>query len=93
MHRRPRFKKRYDKAALAAGVMICRACHKGIHRFYDEMRLAQEFNTLEALVADEALARHFAWVARQRTAGGQANGTDVDIDRDRDTDGKTRSRT
>ena len=68
VHRRPRFRKRYDKAALAAGIMICRACHAGIHRFYDEMKLARELNSLEALMADEALARHFAWVARQRTA-------------------------
>ena len=67
MHRRPRFRKRYDKAALAAGVMICRDCHAGIHRFYDEMKLAQELNTLDALMADAALARHFAWVARQRS--------------------------
>lgn len=66
LHRRPRFKRLYDRETLNAGVHVCRACHRGIHRSYDEMTLGREFNTLERLVGDPVLARHFAWVARQK---------------------------
>jgi len=45
---------------------VCRLCHRGIHREYDEMTLARQFNTLSALKGDETLARHFDWVAKQR---------------------------
>jgi len=65
LHRRNHFKKHYNKAALNQGIMICRACHSGIHRLYDEMTLGKQFNTLEALQHDEALAKHVAWVAKQ----------------------------
>ena len=66
MHRRARFKKRYDKSALQDGINVCRLCHQGIHRQYDEMVLATHYNTAEALLKDGALARHFEWVAKQR---------------------------
>jgi hypothetical protein len=45
---------------------VCRLCHRGIHREYDEMTLARQFNTLSALMACETLSRHFEWVAKQR---------------------------
>ena len=66
LHRRPRFRRRYDREVLNAGIHVCRACHRGIHRRYDEMTLGMQFNTLERLCADPALARHFAWVAKQK---------------------------
>lgn len=66
VHRRPRFARSYSKADLARGIDVCRLCHKAIHRFHDEMTLARELNTLEALRQDEQLARHAAWAARQR---------------------------
>lgn len=66
MHRRPRFRRRYDRETLAAGIDLCRLCHRGLHRLYDEMTLAERLNTLERLEADEAVARHVAWVRRQR---------------------------
>ena len=65
-HRRPRFRKRMNRDTLALGVMICRLCHRGIHRRYDELHLANHLNTVEALASDPDLARHFAWVARQK---------------------------
>ena len=65
VHRRPRFARRYSKAELARGIDVCRLCHRAIHRFHDEMTLAQELDTLEALRADPALARHVRWAARQ----------------------------
>lgn len=66
LHRRKAFRRRFDRDALNRGILVCRACHSAIHRFYDEMTLGKHFATLEALRNDEALARHFAWVARQR---------------------------
>lgn len=48
-------------------ISICRKCHKGIHRIIpDEKELARDFNTKDALLADERIAKHVAWVAKQR---------------------------
>ena len=66
VHRRAHFKKHYTKHVLASGIRICRQCHSGIHKFYDEMHLAKHLNSCELLLRDEALATHFAWVAKQR---------------------------
>lgn len=68
VHRRPRFRKAYSREQLNCGIDICRDCHKGLHRLYDEMTLALELNSLAALRADTAVARHVGWVARQRRA-------------------------
>jgi len=68
VHRRAHFKKNYSKHALQQGIKICRACHSGIHRQYDEMTLAKEFSTKEALENDRALQTHFAWVSKQKVS-------------------------
>jgi len=60
------FKKKYKKSELREGIMICRLCHDGVHDLYDEMQLGKTLNSLEAIQADETLARHFAWVAKQK---------------------------
>ena len=67
LHRRKRFVKRYSRDQLNAGIMLCRRCHSGIHRLYDEMELGSRLNTRSALQADPAIARHVAWVARQKS--------------------------
>lgn len=66
LHRRPRFKRLYTREELNRGIHICRACHRGIHRTYDEMTLGRDFASLEQLLADPVLQRHFSWVARQK---------------------------
>jgi Na+-translocating ferredoxin:NAD+ oxidoreductase RnfC subunit len=66
IHRRKRFQKAHSKEELNQGIHICRPCHCGIHKYYDEMTLATRLNTLEKLLRDENLQRHFRWVARQR---------------------------
>jgi len=66
VHRRTYFKKHYSKEALNVGIAICRQCHSGIHRQYDEMQLAKVLNTADALATDETLRRHFAWVGKQK---------------------------
>jgi Na+-translocating ferredoxin:NAD+ oxidoreductase RnfC subunit len=66
LHRRTRFRKRFDRDTLNRGIFICRRCHSGIHASYDEMTLASYFSTPNALLRDPTLRRHFAWVSRQR---------------------------
>ena len=66
VHRRNRYKKLYSKNDLNRGVYLCRRCHKGIHRTFDELTLAEKFNSLEAILSDERLARHFRWVSKRR---------------------------
>ena len=68
MHRRSFFKKTYKREQLAIGIYICRQCHNGIHLLFDEMTLGKHFNTVEKLLLDEPLQKHFRWVARQRLA-------------------------
>jgi len=50
---------------LATGIDICRLCHNGIHRLYDELTLARQFSTLESLRTDPAIQRHCQWVRKQ----------------------------
>ena len=66
MHRRTFFRKHYSKQELAGGIWICRKCHNGVHRLYDEMTLAKQFHSLELLLADPAVQKHVQWVAKQK---------------------------
>lgn len=66
LHRRTYFRKHFTKDALHRGINICRPCHNGIHRLYDEMQLAKCFSSLQALQDDVAVQRHCGWVARQK---------------------------
>ena len=68
MHRRTFFRKHFTKAQLNAGIYICRQCHSGIHKTYDEMTLAKQFYNQSLLQRDEVLQRHFQWVSKQRVA-------------------------
>ena len=66
VHRRAHFKRHFSKVELQRGIRVCRLCHQGIHREFDEMTLASKLNSLAALLQDPSLARHFDWVAKQR---------------------------
>jgi len=66
LHRRAHFRKHYNKEQLNTGIDICRQCHRGVHKRYDEMTLGKQFSTQELLQADEDLQRHFEWVSKQR---------------------------
>ena len=68
VHRRPRYRRRFSREQLALGIYICRDCHDAIHRTYDELALATRFDSPQSLADDPPLARHFAWLARQRRA-------------------------
>ena len=66
VHRRNFFRKNFSKKELNEGVLICRTCHSGIHRFYDEMHLAQKLDTLEKLQQDDQIQNHARWVSKQK---------------------------
>ncbi len=68
LHRRKHFKKHYSKIVLQQTISICRDCHRGLHRLYDEMQLGKTLNTLDKLLQDQQVKKHVEWVARQRTA-------------------------
>ena len=66
VHRRARYRRRFSREELALGIYLCRDCHDGIHATYSEVELATALSSPEALAGDSVLARHFAWVGRQR---------------------------
>ena len=68
LHGRNRFANTYTRAQLNEGLMLCRKCHKGLHRLYDEMELGSRLSTEQALRNDPKIAKHVRWVAKQRTS-------------------------
>ena len=66
MHRRTYFRKNYNRNELPTGIWICRKCHSGLHRLYDEMTLAKKYCSLALIQADPAMQKHIQWVAKQK---------------------------
>lgn len=66
LHRRSGFRKRYDKETLNRGVFLCRICHRGLHKIYDEMTLAKQFDNIQKLKTDLQVQKHIAWSAKQK---------------------------
>ena len=68
VHRKNRFKDQYSKGEMNnTGLYICDPCHDGIHDLIpDEKELAARYSSKEALLSHEAIARHVAWVAKQK---------------------------
>lgn len=67
-HGRRRFQRRYTKHEMRnRGLYLCSPCHIGIHDLIpDETELGERYNTKELLIAHGGVARHVAWVARQK---------------------------
>ncbi len=66
LHKRNRYAKRYDKTQLNETIDLCQLCHRGLHRLYDEVTLAEQFSSLYALALDPAIAKHVDWVRKQK---------------------------
>lgn len=67
VHSKKRYQKRHTKDELRSlGIHVCRLCHSGIHDLITERELADSFTTREALLEHEGLARHIAWVKKQK---------------------------
>jgi hypothetical protein len=73
VHRRQFFKNRYNKEQLSEGIWVCRQCHNGIHKQYDEMTLAKKLNTLKLLREQPELEKHFSWVSKQKIQPSEQN--------------------
>lgn len=58
-------KSRGGKATIA----ICRDCHKAIHAIFTNKELAQQYHTVESLLAHDALRRMLSFIARQDPGG------------------------
>ena len=66
VHRRPFFRRNFDRETLHGGVYLCRLCHRAVHRFFDEMTLAKRYASLAALRAAPELQRHVRWARKQQ---------------------------
>ena len=65
LHSNKWFKKRFTREQMQTGIDVCKLCHKAIHTLVpDRKQLGREFNTLEALLAHEPIARHVEWKQR-----------------------------
>lgn len=68
VHTKKKFIRRFGKKEmLERGIMICKLCHKGIHDIIPkEKDLAESYNTKALLMAHEGIAKHVAWVSKQK---------------------------
>ncbi len=65
-HLIPRQRVKQKKAEAGPTVNICSPCHRQIHAFFDNKRLAQELNSLEKLKNEPQMARFLSWVKKQK---------------------------
>lgn len=67
VHGRKRFQRKHTKPEMRSrGIMICSLCHSGIHDLLSEKELAENFTTREALLQHPGIAKHVAWVKKQK---------------------------
>ena len=68
VHKRNRFITRFSKQIMrSTGLHLCRLCHSGIHKIIPNERvLAESYHTKELLLAHTGIARHIAWVRKQK---------------------------
>ena len=52
VHSSAYFRKNYSREDLEQGVDLCWLFHRGIHRLFEQMTLAREFSSLDALQAN-----------------------------------------
>ncbi|WP_413162407.1 HNH endonuclease [Capilliphycus salinus ALCB114379] len=64
-HLVPRQKTKRKKADPGPTVNICSACHRQVHTLFDNTRLANELNSLDALRSEPQMAKFLAWVRKQ----------------------------
>lgn len=66
-HRKGYFQRHFSKDELSRrGLMLCRLCHRHLHRLYDEGELGRRLNTKEAILAEPEMQRFLAWAKKQR---------------------------
>jgi len=45
---------------------ICRHCHSMVHRFFDNIELAEQYNTVGKLLGDERVYKYCQWANKQK---------------------------
>lgn len=66
-HKNKWFKKNFSREQMAETISVCRECHKEIHRTVPrEKELGRHYNTVESLLAHEAIGKFVAWVSEQK---------------------------
>lgn len=66
LHTNKWFKKRYTKAELSKGIMVCKyTCHREIHNQITEKELGKNFNTLEKLLQHHIISKYVIWIKKQ----------------------------
>jgi hypothetical protein len=67
VHHRRRIQRLHSKKEMRTrGIKLCKLCHSGIHDLISEKDLADKFATREALLENEAIAKHVDWVKKQK---------------------------
>lgn len=65
-HRLKRVKTKHTREEQCYTIDVCQPCHKAVHTFWKEKELADDFNTIEAILADERMKKHVEWARKQR---------------------------
>jgi hypothetical protein len=59
--------RRYSKKEMRnRTIELCVDCHRCVHEFFDEKTLSKQFNTKEALLANQAIINFIEWCRRQK---------------------------
>lgn len=67
-HRRKKKRQGLTQEFLSTVIWICAPCHKNIHAVLTERELADDYNTVEKLLAYPAVMKFTAWVRKQADA-------------------------
>lgn len=66
-HRMNYFRRNFGKDELTRrGLMLCRLCHRHLHRLYDEQELGRRLNTREAILGEPEMQKFLEWAKKQR---------------------------
>ncbi len=57
---------REEGGRYGATVELCQPCHSSVHRFLSNHELAQQYPTVEALRAAEALQGYLGWIRKNK---------------------------
>lgn len=64
LHRKPRYRKRHDRAYLNTAVLwVCRPCHSHLHRTLTERELADQYASRAALLEHPDIRAFAEWLS------------------------------
>lgn len=67
VHSKLRYIKLYGKEFLNwNGIMICKLCHKHLHKNFTHIQLAEKLNTLDNILNNEDMKKFINWAKKQK---------------------------